>query len=63
MLTLSRKPGEAIWIGPYRVVLGRVTPTKCEVALDVPRDVPVRRGEVAETTQQRMQKRRPARAG
>lgn len=49
MLTLSRKTGESVCIGPdVRVYIARVRGGKVELNINAPADVAVNRGEVAE---------------
>jgi carbon storage regulator CsrA len=49
MLTLTRKPGEAFLIdGGIVVRVHKVTPSRVELAIEAPADVPIRRGEIVE---------------
>lgn len=46
MLVLSRKEGEAIMIGEIRVVVSKINGNKVSLAIDAPRNVPIRRAEI-----------------
>lgn len=46
MLVLTRKVGEAIHVGPYRVMLVKVDDGRARIGVEAPSDVPVHREEV-----------------